>query len=890
MAWMHWNTPFHRAIWAESLEDAEYLLIVGADINLLNAVGQTPLHEAIDNGSTDAFAFLISHGADVNMNTTTRTIWWEDEERHVQGVGGLSPMHTALSGGHIKFMTYLLNSGAYTYLTSEEGWTYMDLALLSRDRRAATLFSLFSISTSTILDENLAPPTNTEGQARSLLECTASNRLIPPAQLYHVYVYTLSQLRQPSMPWDLATTTAFIDQLFDQLHYLGSLERSDSLQGWCAHCTAFRAQLAEFCESFYETSNQDSSFEFELHPSRAILEQSACQRCTLCCIVADALDHVNGVQSQATGRQDLSSSVRLVIQINTRREDVFHVSCGKLRATMQMPYMDEHALLTAQIPLDIGCKTDSDRALTTARMWYERCKSSRSHATCQEYAGTDRKPSQFPTRLIDVREDGQTPTVVDNVRGPYVALSYSDRERTEPLPSGEGTKSTPSTTESLALCPVFVREAIAATRKLGFRYLWVDTYCHIRDGNQDKAEEGTATNSIFLNAELTISSTVAASLSDSLFLPRQTRIPSPVPFDIWKPKRDHSDWIEGELRRQVIVHDRLLEKLKFHGPIHRRGWNMQEHLLSSRVLFFGDGLLRWECLSSSVTEPDPTGSLSRRQRVMQDAEHEIVRKAVIRGLCLNSKFSFGNREPRQIGKSDIYGAWEAFVVDYSKKSYASISERIQGIVNVSRLAGQSLDDVFVGGIWTKAHCLQSLCWNIDGPVNVTPTVPSWSWPSYTSRIGFNYVGRAGRHQYPVSMVDLVTVDVHMDSATNQAQGSICLKGRLVTATQLFTPSSKPNHPNAKSSFLLDNTDQDLASCRALEVVEFLKGPKYQGYGMPAWPDGRPAAAVFLLLETVDEMRDTYRRVGIGSVSSDRVPRSVKGGTRNALEDRVITIV
>jgi hypothetical protein len=58
---------------------------------------------------------------------------------------------------------------------------------------------------------------------------------------------------------------------------------------------------------------------------------------------------------------------------------------------------------------------------------------------------------------------------------------------------------------------------------------------------------------------------------------------------------------------------------------------------------------------------------------------------------------------------------------------------------------------------------------------------------------------------------------------------------------------------------------------------------YRGFGYPRWPNGRPGAAVRLLLRPVDEQQMVFRRLGV-SVSA--WPDAFNDGA----EDTVVTIV
>jgi hypothetical protein len=62
--------------------------------------------------------------------------------------------------------------------------------------------------------------------------------------------------------------------------------------------------------------------------------------------------------------------------------------------------------------------------------------------------------------------------------------------------------------------PKSLGNAIIATRKLGLRYLWIDSLCIVQDDKKDKAEEISEMPQIYQNAYVTISAASAANCHD----------------------------------------------------------------------------------------------------------------------------------------------------------------------------------------------------------------------------------------------------------------------------------------------------------------------------------------------------------------------------------------
>ena len=77
--------------------------------------GYTPLHEAVSNGHLDIVKLLLRYDADINSSAN----------------GGFTPLHLAASSGHVNCVRVLLDNGADITSTDEYGRTPTQTAELS---------------------------------------------------------------------------------------------------------------------------------------------------------------------------------------------------------------------------------------------------------------------------------------------------------------------------------------------------------------------------------------------------------------------------------------------------------------------------------------------------------------------------------------------------------------------------------------------------------------------------------------------------------------------------------------------------------------------------------------------------------------------------------------
>lgn len=116
-----------------------------------------------------------------------------------------------------------------------------------------------------------------------------------------------------------------------------------------------------------------------------------------------------------------------------------------------------------------------------AKDWLHTCNT--SHLEC---LGTS--IPELPTRVIDVgmQEDwvGLRITHARKERAAYIALSHCWGGAISPMLTSKTIHAFQDRLPFLEL-PANFRDAITITRRLGFRYLWIDSLCIIQDSRED---------------------------------------------------------------------------------------------------------------------------------------------------------------------------------------------------------------------------------------------------------------------------------------------------------------------------------------------------------------------------------------------------------------------
>ncbi|KAK1989119.1 heterokaryon incompatibility protein [Colletotrichum cereale] len=352
----------------------------------------------------------------------------------------------------------------------------------------------------------------------------------------------------------------------------------------------------------------------------------------------------------------------------------------------------------------------SKRVLSAARELYKGCKE--SHKLCR-YA----RDTVLPSRVLDLGTS-EAPALklyvnATEEHGEYVALSYCWggpqrgllRKRTlRNMEDGIRPESLQST----------VRDAIAATRRLGFRYLWVDALCIVQDCEMDKDKEIANMAMIYKNAAVTIAAGTAVKAADGFLNMKRTYLPEDK-FRVPMP-----DGIKGtvHLRAEAHVPKHALDE---------RGWVLQEFLLSSRMLVFSEYELLWQC-----KEVELRGVLGTGLEYLQP--QESLPWSVF-DEDTESMFGDEDLEKRYI--------WRTIVEQYTLRQLGVKDDRLNALRGITRELETLWRDSSQFGLWTK-WLVELLAWSkrgCDGDEGVKETTregraPTWSWASVNGRIRF----------------------------------------------------------------------------------------------------------------------------------------------------------
>ncbi|KAF6788495.1 hypothetical protein CMUS01_16390 [Colletotrichum musicola] len=264
-------------------------------------------------------------------------------------------------------------------------------------------------------------------------------------------------------------------------------------------------------------------------------------------------------------------------------------------------------------------------------------------------------------------------------------------------------------------------DAFAITKKLGVRYLWIDSICIIQHDEDDWRREAPTMSKVYSMSLCTISASHAADGSGGCFSDRNPWtvlpcvVPSPFSMDPNAPPfLIHGEKLEDRWNRDIPE-----------APLYQRAWVFQERLLSPRTLFFGKHQILWGCGQHELCESFPRGVPSQADQIWWQFVGDRRR---FRHLLLES----ANDKPFE-------AEWSQTVQQYSKTQLTFPSDREVAFQGLPNQLLEKRDTKQAYGVWIDESLPWALLWSPLEKVQERPVdylAPSWSWMTLNTPISF----------------------------------------------------------------------------------------------------------------------------------------------------------
>lgn len=506
--------------------------------------------------------------------------------------------------------------------------------------------------------------------------------------------------------------------------------------------------------------------------------------------------------------------------------------------------------------LDTQTGTGSAAAMAMARNWLNHCESEH-HDLHNECPAPPDTPPPLPTRVIDVGDEQTPPRLVEvtGLRAAYCALSYCWGQ------NNAFVTTLASLNEHLSEIPMkrlfqTAREAIQAARQLQIQYLWIDSLCIIQDSADDWEREAEMMREIFSNARLVLCALDSKDGDGGLFRKREKGYRPHVQLTIPIPKFDQS-------RRTCAYatprkdEQELLDRKP--GPVDQRAWILQEEILVVRILYFGAGMLYWECLSLTASELKPDGG------ERGEGLDSRTKRLLLQGRPLHHTVQETTQEDKESQASLPYRHWEKVVEQYSTRAVTKQTDRIAAILGLGRLMESTLADQFVEGIWAGEHGLRSLCWLAFRPGSRIECFPSWSWASVTTPVEYSLLGSDTVRKCPVHwLAEILRFSPDLSCVRTGTQRLVTMRASLITVYEHRLIKDDPirNRYYYADTFKPDRVkiDRDYDAPSSRDTYLVIARVNYKPH--------EEARLICLHLEPTTLGTDVYRRVGISNLPDD----------------------
>lgn len=199
----------------------------------------------------------------------------------------------------------------------------------------------------------------------------------------------------------------------------------------------------------------------------------------------------------------------------------------------------------------------------------------------------------MPTRVIDVGQENnprsvrlycQSQLLLATAPNNYVALSHrwGDPEQNQQFCTTRANIESFKEGIEFDQLPRTFQDAITVTRGLGLRFLWIDSLCIMQDDPEDWETESKKMEAVYSSAYCTIAATCASGSADGFLKIRPERL-----------------YVTKQARQHPKVH--MCENIDDfradveESELNKRGWVLQERVLSSRTIYFTEKQCYWEC-------------------------------------------------------------------------------------------------------------------------------------------------------------------------------------------------------------------------------------------------------------------------------------------------------
>ncbi|KAF2455758.1 heterokaryon incompatibility protein-domain-containing protein [Lineolata rhizophorae] len=436
------------------------------------------------------------------------------------------------------------------------------------------------------------------------------------------------------------------------------------------------------------------------------------------------------------------------------------------------------AKISSHLPLGLPISKlpNLDTLSVLVTEWMKNCQA--NHKYCNPTTTTS--PPLLPTRVLDLSNVEETGHLrlhhAAGTRGAYIALSHSWGGH-QPLKTLKSNLASRLRGFPLADLPRTFRDAAAVTRRLGIRFLWIDSLCIVQDDAADWRREAATMGRLYRDSALTIAATRAANSTTGFLGERSFDdvgavriVPPPAdPGERRGPDGDEAFYLALRRRFAADVDG---------APLNARAWVLQERVLAPRTLHFTAAQTYWECWAGHQGEDLQARFLGVGKReafptLLAPGGGGDGYGSGDYGAAVEEK---GEDDGGEIGRPGTPRGWWYLLGTYTACGLTYQTDKLIAIGGLVESMAARTGMRFYDGIWEDAvH--RGLLWaaRADGVERISGTeAPSWSWASRKGAV----------NHFQLDEYSVENSDVRIEEETD-AEG----KKRLVLRSSLLSLDS-----------------------------------------------------------------------------------------------------
>jgi hypothetical protein len=400
-------------------------------------------------------------------------------------------------------------------------------------------------------------------------------------------------------------------------------------------------------------------------------------------------------------------------------------------------FWDKRIALKTNLPRNTG----SQWTINILKNWLAKCNS-KDHPAC--HVDIPYLAAKLPTRLIYLMKVDHIKLVLSSsLIEPcqYITLSHcwGDLKLTS-LTNETAAQLFDAGGIEVTTLPQTFQDAISVCWRLGLRYLWIDSLCIQQDNEEDWAREAASMSSVYFNSFCNIAASAAQNASEGCFSDRDFNLHIPLHVAArWEDKTSSTGKVSlSEMHPLLPTPINWLQDM-FASPLLKRGWVLQERVLSPRTVHYSQGQVFWECAHLKATEIFPEGmfpsSVFPEGFVSELYDSERLEKW---STFMGSQFYLRGHQSVIITNDDRFVSWMELIQLYTTCALSKERDKLPAVQGVADILVQAGCGRYCAGIW-EDDFLRQLMWYLDDMQGVRPEIyraPSWSWASIDGKISF----------------------------------------------------------------------------------------------------------------------------------------------------------